>query len=73
MVKAARKIIKTLDDAIAAYRGELRFRRAFKISRKELAQWRAVGVPPARRLRLYRGLLAMDCDVKDLRSAPTSK
>ena len=64
MAKSDGKTISTLDDAIAAYRGEERFCKAFDISAGTLVRWRYIGVPRTHALGLYLGLRARDCDIR---------
>ena len=61
MAKVDEKTINTLDDAIAAYRGEDRFCKAFDISAGTLIRWRGIGVPRTHALGLLR---ARDCDIR---------
>jgi hypothetical protein len=41
----ATKVVKTLDDAVQAYRGEDRFCKAFEISAGTLKRWRGIWMP----------------------------
>jgi hypothetical protein len=50
--------VTTLDDVVKVYGSELKLRKAFGLSRKDLEGWRAHGVPQGHHLGLYLGLQA---------------